>query len=95
MSLLRFQYIFERLNAVSDPEAVDEMSARVRRGKLATWVRITDKRKEDGRRSRRTVFVDSDWKKFRSSYRLIDNLATFAGICIALWQATCDALIVS
>jgi len=79
VSLLRFQYIFERLNAVSDPEAVDEMSARVRRGKLATWVRITDKRKEDGRRSRRTVFVDSDWKKFRSSYRLIDNLATFAG----------------
>eukprot|EP00286_Rhodomonas_abbreviata_P001997 CAMPEP_0181343900 /NCGR_PEP_ID=MMETSP1101-20121128/31861_1 /TAXON_ID=46948 /ORGANISM="Rhodomonas abbreviata, Strain Caron Lab Isolate" /LENGTH=258 /DNA_ID=CAMNT_0023455617 /DNA_START=44 /DNA_END=817 /DNA_ORIENTATION=+ len=88
VSLLRFQYLFERFRSEGDPEAVDEMSTKSRKGTLAAWVRMTDRRKEAGRRSRRTVFVESDWRKFRSSYRIIDNLSTFFGkssVVRAVW----------
>lgn len=82
VTLLKFEYLFERFRASNDPFAVDENNAMrgTARGRLAAVVRATDRQKEKGRASRRTVFVDTDWKKFRSSYRIIDNLASFYGM---------------
>jgi len=90
VTLLKFEYLFERFRASNDPFAVDENNAMrgTARGRLAAVVRATDRQKEKGRASRRTVFVDTDWKKFRSSYRIIDNLASFYGkasVLRAIW----------
>lgn len=54
------------------------------------WDRLvenSDQYKEDSRMFRRTVFDEDDWKKFRSSGRLLNNLFTLfsSGVIRGLW----------
>lgn len=79
-----FEHIVSRATAEAVLWDADELTSTQRAppfplNRIKRWVDKGDLAKERARPFRRTVFQDSDWKMFRSSYRIIDNLTGFFG----------------
>jgi len=87
VDLEEFERAVSRMQASKDPLLrADEMTVHEQGGNwLRDMVDESDSWKEEARKGRRTIFNEVDWKNYRSSYRIIDNLFGSTIFIRGLW----------